>query len=178
MSPEEHSEFWRKVQFTVDKDVVRTDRSNQFFRGENNPNVEIMRYSNTAAPFVSHPLSFPPVHSTLSLTYTVYFIFRAANEFHALLTLTKPSEHFRLVLAANGFLNEEQEDLNRELVIFATLVETPGVCLGVILHLKPACGFLVLISRTHVCLVRLLLNCCGAEGPDVLVYQELIKFLL
>ncbi|XP_077389059.1 TBC1 domain family member 16 isoform X3 [Festucalex cinctus] len=43
MSPEEHSDFWRKVQFTVDKDVVRTDRSNQFFRGENNPNVEIMR---------------------------------------------------------------------------------------------------------------------------------------
>uniref|UniRef100_A0A3B3DFH5 TBC1 domain family, member 16 n=1 Tax=Oryzias melastigma TaxID=30732 RepID=A0A3B3DFH5_ORYME len=43
MSPEEHSEFWRKVQFTVDKDVVRTDRSNQFFRGENNQNVEIMR---------------------------------------------------------------------------------------------------------------------------------------
>lgn len=43
MSPEEHSAFWRKVQFTVDKDVVRTDRSNQFFQGENNPNVEIMR---------------------------------------------------------------------------------------------------------------------------------------
>ncbi|XP_029102911.1 TBC1 domain family member 16 isoform X1 [Scleropages formosus] len=43
MSPEEHSEFWRKVQFTVDKDVVRTDRSNHFFRGENNPNVESMR---------------------------------------------------------------------------------------------------------------------------------------
>ncbi|KAI1884101.1 hypothetical protein AGOR_G00222940 [Albula goreensis] len=43
MSPEEHSEFWRKIQFTVDKDVVRTDRSNLFFRGENNPNVEIMR---------------------------------------------------------------------------------------------------------------------------------------
>ncbi|KAJ8251634.1 hypothetical protein GJAV_G00223470 [Gymnothorax javanicus] len=43
MSPEEHSEFWRKIQFTVDKDVVRTDRSNHFFRGENNPNVEIMR---------------------------------------------------------------------------------------------------------------------------------------
>ncbi|XP_061605373.1 TBC1 domain family member 16 isoform X2 [Phyllopteryx taeniolatus] len=43
MSPEEHSDFWRKVQFTVDKDVVRTDRNNQFFRGENNPNVEMMR---------------------------------------------------------------------------------------------------------------------------------------
>ncbi|XP_061702468.1 TBC1 domain family member 16 [Syngnathoides biaculeatus] len=43
MSPEEHSEFWRKVQFTVDKDVVRTDRNNQFFRGDNNPNVERMR---------------------------------------------------------------------------------------------------------------------------------------
>nr|XP_012611749.1 TBC1 domain family member 16 isoform X1 [Microcebus murinus] len=43
MTPEEHSAFWRNVQFTVDKDVVRTDRSNQFFRGEGNPNVESMR---------------------------------------------------------------------------------------------------------------------------------------
>lgn len=44
MTPEEHRAFWRNVQFTVDKDVVRTDRSNQFFRGEDNPNVESMRY--------------------------------------------------------------------------------------------------------------------------------------
>lgn len=44
MTPEEHRAFWRNVQFTVDKDVVRTDRSNQFFRGEGNPNVETMRY--------------------------------------------------------------------------------------------------------------------------------------
>ncbi|XP_019499918.1 PREDICTED: TBC1 domain family member 16 isoform X2 [Hipposideros armiger] len=43
MGPEEHRAFWRDVQFTVDKDVVRTDRSNQFFRGEGNPNVESMR---------------------------------------------------------------------------------------------------------------------------------------
>lgn len=43
MTPEEHRAFWRNVQFTVDKDVVRTDRSNQFFRGEGNPNVETMR---------------------------------------------------------------------------------------------------------------------------------------
>ncbi|NXI59334.1 TBC16 protein, partial [Chloroceryle aenea] len=43
MSPDEQKDFWRTVQFTVDKDVVRTDRSNQFFRGENNPNVETMR---------------------------------------------------------------------------------------------------------------------------------------
>ncbi|XP_069339042.1 TBC1 domain family member 16 isoform X1 [Eulemur rufifrons] len=43
MMPEEHRAFWRNVQFTVDKDVVRTDRSNQFFRGEGNPNVESMR---------------------------------------------------------------------------------------------------------------------------------------
>ncbi|XP_045425940.1 TBC1 domain family member 16 isoform X2 [Lemur catta] len=43
MAPEEHRAFWRNVQFTVDKDVVRTDRSNQFFRGEGNPNVESMR---------------------------------------------------------------------------------------------------------------------------------------
>ncbi|XP_040100692.1 TBC1 domain family member 16 isoform X4 [Oryx dammah] len=43
MTPEEHRAFWRNVQFTVDKDVVRTDRNNQFFRGEGNPNVESMR---------------------------------------------------------------------------------------------------------------------------------------
>ncbi|XP_032312575.1 TBC1 domain family member 16 isoform X3 [Camelus ferus] len=43
MTPEEHRAFWRNVQFTVDKDVVRTDRSHQFFRGEGNPNVECMR---------------------------------------------------------------------------------------------------------------------------------------
>ncbi|NXD02550.1 TBC16 protein, partial [Certhia familiaris] len=43
MTPEEQKDFWRQVQFTVDKDVVRTDRSNQFFRGEDNPNVETMR---------------------------------------------------------------------------------------------------------------------------------------
>ncbi|XP_075436144.1 TBC1 domain family member 16 isoform X2 [Ascaphus truei] len=43
MSPDSHKEFWKNVQFTVDKDVVRTDRSNQFFRGEDNPNVEAMR---------------------------------------------------------------------------------------------------------------------------------------
>ncbi|NXF87736.1 TBC16 protein, partial [Eubucco bourcierii] len=43
MTPDEQKDFWRNVQFTVDKDVVRTDRSNQFFRGEGNPNVETMR---------------------------------------------------------------------------------------------------------------------------------------
>ncbi|XP_040291055.1 TBC1 domain family member 16 isoform X1 [Bufo bufo] len=43
MSPDAQKAFWRNVQFTVDKDVVRTDRSNQFFRGEDNPNVEAMR---------------------------------------------------------------------------------------------------------------------------------------
>ncbi|NXT15740.1 TBC16 protein, partial [Prunella fulvescens] len=43
MPPDEQKDFWRQVQFTVDKDVVRTDRSNQFFQGEDNPNVETMR---------------------------------------------------------------------------------------------------------------------------------------
>ena len=67
MSPEEHSEFWRKVQFTVDKDVVRTDRSNHFFRGENNPNVEIMRCLHTPdlnlSLFLSVISSIHPHHS-------------------------------------------------------------------------------------------------------------------
>lgn len=44
MAPEEHRAFWRNVQFTVDKDVARTDRSSHFFRGEGNPHVESMRY--------------------------------------------------------------------------------------------------------------------------------------
>ena len=44
MTEEEHEIFWRKVQCTVDKDVVRTDRSHPYFAGESNPNVQIMRY--------------------------------------------------------------------------------------------------------------------------------------
>nr|XP_033816455.1 TBC1 domain family member 16 isoform X2 [Geotrypetes seraphini] len=43
MTPQQHKQFWRTVQCTVDKDVVRTDRSNQFFRGADNPNVQTMR---------------------------------------------------------------------------------------------------------------------------------------
>lgn len=117
MSPEEHSEFWRKVQFTVDKDVVRTDRSNHFFRGENNPNVEIMRsdHFSSISPSSSYflfplpisifclfhlplnpSLSFPFLSPTHRRTYSFHILNPggAANEFHALLTLTKPSEHF------------------------------------------------------------------------------------
>ncbi|CAH1100463.1 unnamed protein product [Psylliodes chrysocephalus] len=36
-------QFRRKIQSVVEKDVVRTDRGNPFFSGENNPNVEIMK---------------------------------------------------------------------------------------------------------------------------------------
>ena len=43
MTAQEHETFWRKVQCTVDKDVVRTDRSHPYFAGESNPNVQIMR---------------------------------------------------------------------------------------------------------------------------------------
>ncbi|XP_020621447.1 TBC1 domain family member 16-like [Orbicella faveolata] len=42
-SQEEEQQFWRAVQCTVDKDVVRTDRSHPYFAGDGNPNVEIMR---------------------------------------------------------------------------------------------------------------------------------------
>lgn len=66
MTPEEHKAFWRDVQFTVDKDVVRTDRSNQFFRGEDNPNVESMRYLPSPAseglPEGRRALPPPPFH--------------------------------------------------------------------------------------------------------------------
>ena len=45
MAEEEQAKFWRAVQCTVDKDVVRTDRSHPYFAGENNPHVQEMRYN-------------------------------------------------------------------------------------------------------------------------------------
>lgn len=41
MTPEEHRAFWRNVQFTVDKDVVRTDRSHNFFTLEMVPKESV-----------------------------------------------------------------------------------------------------------------------------------------
>lgn len=75
MSPEEHSEFWRKVQFTVDKDVVRTDRSNHFFRGENNPNVEIMRsdHFTFSPPFFIFFLFYTPLPISISVSFALSF---------------------------------------------------------------------------------------------------------
>ncbi|XP_061402415.1 TBC1 domain family member 16 [Musca vetustissima] len=43
MSPEEQIHFWKSVQCVVEKDIVRTDRLNPFFCGDNNPNTEIMK---------------------------------------------------------------------------------------------------------------------------------------
>lgn len=43
MSPEQQAQFWRTVQCVVEKDVVRTDRTNPFFCGEDNPNTEMMK---------------------------------------------------------------------------------------------------------------------------------------
>lgn len=45
MPKAEYDKFWLNVQCTVDKDVVRTDRSHPYFAGNDNPNVEIMRYN-------------------------------------------------------------------------------------------------------------------------------------
>lgn len=35
---------WQSTENSVMKDVVRTDRKNPFYQGENNPNVEMMKY--------------------------------------------------------------------------------------------------------------------------------------
>lgn len=43
MSEEEMKVFWRTIQCTVEKDVVRTDRSHPYFRGEDNPNIEVLK---------------------------------------------------------------------------------------------------------------------------------------
>ncbi|GAB6026026.1 hypothetical protein CHUAL_012237 [Chamberlinius hualienensis] len=40
---QDKNSFYRNIQCTVEKDVVRTDRSHPFFAGDNNPNVEIMK---------------------------------------------------------------------------------------------------------------------------------------
>ncbi|XP_076752049.1 TBC1 domain family member 16 [Xylocopa sonorina] len=43
MGPEQAEHFWRNVVCIVEKDVVRTDRGNPYYAGENNPNIEIMK---------------------------------------------------------------------------------------------------------------------------------------
>lgn len=43
MTPEQHANFWKSVQCVIEKDVVRTDRGNPYFAGENNYNIEIMK---------------------------------------------------------------------------------------------------------------------------------------
>lgn len=37
------AKFWRSVQNTVEKDVVRTDRALPFYKGEGNANVDILK---------------------------------------------------------------------------------------------------------------------------------------
>lgn len=43
MSPEAQAQFWRTVQCVIEKDVIRTDRGNPFFAGEDNPNIDTMK---------------------------------------------------------------------------------------------------------------------------------------
>lgn len=43
MNPEQAELFWRNVVCIVEKDVVRTDRANPYYAGENNPNIQIMK---------------------------------------------------------------------------------------------------------------------------------------
>lgn len=42
MTKEEKELFWKNVRCTVEKDVIRTDRSNPYFHGKNNPNLDVM----------------------------------------------------------------------------------------------------------------------------------------
>ncbi|XP_076461317.1 uncharacterized protein LOC143293874 [Babylonia areolata] len=53
---EEKQHFWRNIQCIVEKDVVRTDRSHPYFRGQHNPNIQVLKniLLNFAA---SHPHS-------------------------------------------------------------------------------------------------------------------------
>ncbi|KAL8618789.1 hypothetical protein ACOMHN_000217 [Nucella lapillus] len=53
---EEKQHFWRNIQCIVEKDAVRTDRSHPYFRGQHNPNIQVLKniLLNFAA---SHPVS-------------------------------------------------------------------------------------------------------------------------
>lgn len=44
MEPEQQQNFCRNVQYIVEKDVVRTDRGNPYFAGEDNPNIHVMKW--------------------------------------------------------------------------------------------------------------------------------------
>ena len=43
MTQKERDSFWRNVESIVEKDVIRTDRSNPFFAGDNNDNIDKMK---------------------------------------------------------------------------------------------------------------------------------------
>ncbi|XP_067006037.2 TBC1 domain family member 16 [Anabrus simplex] len=43
MEPESKLNFWRNIQCIIEKDVVRTDRGNPYFAGEDNPHIEDMK---------------------------------------------------------------------------------------------------------------------------------------
>lgn len=38
-----NSHFWRSVQNIVEKDVVRTDRTHVYYKGEGNANVDVLK---------------------------------------------------------------------------------------------------------------------------------------
>jgi len=54
MSEEENRAFWKAVQCTVEKDVVRTDRCHLYFSGEGNPNIDILKYILIFLPIMTH----------------------------------------------------------------------------------------------------------------------------
>jgi len=39
----EEVQFFRDVEAIVEKDVVRTDRSHPYFKGDDNPNLKVMK---------------------------------------------------------------------------------------------------------------------------------------
>nr|CAD7407138.1 unnamed protein product [Timema poppensis] len=50
MDPPDQQNFCRNIQCVVEKDVVRTDRGNPYFAGENNPNIEVMKKQSLKEP--------------------------------------------------------------------------------------------------------------------------------
>lgn len=68
MNKEEKEIFWRTVQCTVEKDVIRTDRTKPFFAGDNNPNLEIMRLA-----LIIRYISSKGVYFIIKFSFTTFF---------------------------------------------------------------------------------------------------------
>uniref|UniRef100_A0AC35U4G2 Rab-GAP TBC domain-containing protein n=1 Tax=Rhabditophanes sp. KR3021 TaxID=114890 RepID=A0AC35U4G2_9BILA len=67
--------FWTNVETMITKDVVRTDRKNDFYAGDNNPNLEVMKNI-----LMNYAISFPNVNYIQGMSDLLAPILRTIGE--------------------------------------------------------------------------------------------------